>query len=250
VLVDRAGRQQLGPPAGPELRSWLTRWWPLQDAEPGARAEVGRTRDAAWAGLVDRAARGSTLLAVDYGHIRATRPLWGSLTGYRQGRIVPAVPDGTVNITAHVAVDAVAAAGVAAGAEPAQLIRQQDVLTGQGVLPGRPARTMAHTDPQGYLQGLAEYAQAARLVDPAGLGAFEWLIQHLPHAHSVDSPGHYGRRAGQYAALRAGQGRPVNAVGRSSTEPVGPAGESAEQLRPQTPTPPGPRPRLGGGPQV
>ena len=47
VEVDPAGDERGGGPVGPEDRAWLARWW-----ERGRRAEVGRVRDAAWAGLV------------------------------------------------------------------------------------------------------------------------------------------------------------------------------------------------------
>ncbi|MHB1802948.1 MAG: SAM-dependent methyltransferase, partial [Actinomycetes bacterium] len=51
VLVDPlTGRERLGPPPGSSDAAWLRRWWsPLG---VGDRAEVGRARDAAWAGLV------------------------------------------------------------------------------------------------------------------------------------------------------------------------------------------------------
>src|SRR5262249_62244441 len=78
-----------------------------------SRAEVGAPRDAAWADAVRAVTRGLAL-AVDYGHLANGRPAFGSLTGFRDGRQVPPVPDGSCDLTAHVAIDSVAAAGVAA----------------------------------------------------------------------------------------------------------------------------------------
>ena len=71
----------------------------------GCRVEVGSARDLAWADLVARVRRG-TLLAVDYGHTRGDRPAHGTLTAYRDGALVAPVPDGSCDLTAHVAVDA------------------------------------------------------------------------------------------------------------------------------------------------
>jgi hypothetical protein len=49
-----------------------------------------------------------TALATDYGHGRATRG--ATLTGYREGRLARPAPDGSINLTAHVALDACVAA--------------------------------------------------------------------------------------------------------------------------------------------
>jgi hypothetical protein len=109
VLVDPAtGEEALGEPVTGADSRWLRRWWPL--SVPGARAEIGRSRDQAWAVAVAGLRRGAAL-AVDYGHLAADRPPLGTLTGFRAGREVPPLPDGSCDLTAHVAVDAVAAAG-------------------------------------------------------------------------------------------------------------------------------------------
>ncbi|NEB77546.1 hypothetical protein G3I40_20315, partial [Streptomyces sp. SID14478] len=47
-------------------------------------------------------------VAVDYAHARGTRPPFGTLTGFRAGRETAPVPDGTCDLTAHVALDACA----------------------------------------------------------------------------------------------------------------------------------------------
>ena len=111
VLVDPAtGSERLGPPPDEVEQAWLNRWWPA--GEVGDRAEVGRPRDEAWAAAVGSLRRGLAV-AVDYAHRRDSRPPSGTLTGYRGGRQVPPVPDGSCDITSHVALDACATAGEA-----------------------------------------------------------------------------------------------------------------------------------------
>lgn len=179
VLVDPAtGRETPGGPVtGPDA-AWLDRWWPLAGAAPGRRAEVGAPRDALWAGLAGRCARtprGAVLLAVDYAHTRADRPWEGTLAGYRAGRVVRPVPDGSCDVTAHVALDAVAAAAHAAGAGPGLLTTQRAALRALGVRAGGPAPVGGSG--ADLLAALAARSAAAELVDPAGLGAFSWLLQ-------------------------------------------------------------------------
>lgn len=183
VLVDPVtGIEELGPPATTEDLDWCRRWWPLDEADEGDRVEVGRTRDELWAGLVRRAVAvsgtGAVLLAVDYAHSRSDRPAGGSLTGYRAGRMVPARPDGTVNVTAHVALDAVAAAGEAAGAVETRLTDQRTALlelgTGALAASGPPPATENGAE---LLRRLAERSQVTELLDLGSLGSFGWLLQ-------------------------------------------------------------------------
>lgn len=152
---------------GADDRAWLERWWP-----DGQQVEVGRTRDAAWSSVVGglRAAGGAALL-VDYGHTRADRPAAGSLAAYRAGHAVEprAVPGR--NLTAHVAVDAVAAAGVAAGASTV-LAGRQDV-----VLPTLLPAVAPATDP---LTALATRSRRRALTTDAGWGSHRWLLQEVP----------------------------------------------------------------------
>lgn len=148
------GRERLGPPADAGDLAWCDRWWPLDDAEPGDRREVGSPREAMWHSIVT-GTRDAVLLMVDYGHSLAERPPLGSLSGFRAGRQVVPVPDGTCDITAEVAVDAVAAAGERAGASTLALTSQSVALTDLGVAgPG-----------------------AGDLLDPGSWGAFAWLVQ-------------------------------------------------------------------------
>jgi SAM-dependent MidA family methyltransferase len=180
VHVDPAtGAESLGAPAEAADLTWCERWWPLQGAAPGTRAEVGAARDAAWARLVGRV-RSGVLVAVDYGHTAAGRPTAGTLTGFRRGRQVPPVPDSSCDVTAHVAWEPVRAAGERAAGTAAGLRTQRDALLGLGVSGRRPALELARTDPAGYVAALAACSHAAELLDPAGLGSFGWLEQPVP----------------------------------------------------------------------
>lgn len=179
VMVDLAsGDESHGGDPPTEHLSWLERWWPIR--EPGARAEVGVERDRTWADIVRALQRGAAV-AVDYGHLRREREIGayatGTLTGYRDGYQVVPVPDGSCDLTAHVAIDACASEGLRAGAEASALLRQADLLRSLGMDAQRPPLTLAHTDPQTYVEGLSHASQAAELLDPASLGSFWWLLQ-------------------------------------------------------------------------
>ncbi|GAB3677721.1 SAM-dependent methyltransferase [Angustibacter aerolatus] len=170
IEVDRDGTEHLGRPADAEDVAWCDRWW------PGARVEVGRSRDAAWAALVD-ASPGCVLLAVDYAHDAADRPPHGTLAAYRDGRLTDPVPDGGCDLTAHVALDAVAAAGEAAGATTTVRTTQRSALRTLGVDVRLPDPASASRDPSGYLAALQAASLAGELLHPAGLGGFGWLLQ-------------------------------------------------------------------------
>lgn len=170
------GEERLAGPPTPEDTAWLARWWPLADAEPGDRAEVGRPRDDAWAAAVGSLSAGIAV-AVDYGHERQVRPPFGTLSGYRKGRMVPAVPDGSCDLSAHVAIDACAAAGERAGATATLVTTQRTALRALGVSAARPPLELAESDPQLYLRKLQAAGEGQELLDPAGLGRFHWLVQ-------------------------------------------------------------------------
>ena len=176
VEVDESGVERLGArPAEPDRR-WLDRWWPL--AEVGDRAEVGRPRDEQWAAVIAAMHRG-VAVAIDYSHGRDDRPAGGTLTGYRDGRQVHPVPDGTCDVTSHVALDACAAAGVAAGADETLLTTQRAALRALGLRRGTPAHALATTDPPAYVAALSAAGQVAELTAPDGLGGFGWLVQSV-----------------------------------------------------------------------
>lgn len=175
VHVDPAtGHERIGAPPTAEDSAWLDRWWPV--AEPGLRAEVGRPRCRAWAAVVRRVRRGAAI-AIDYAHRREARPAYGSLAGYRDGRLVPPVPDGSCDITAHVALDACADAGREAGSTGTVLTDQRTALRALGITGGRPRHDLARIDPRGYVAALCAAGEEAELIDPDGLGGFGWLIQ-------------------------------------------------------------------------
>jgi SAM-dependent MidA family methyltransferase len=169
VQVGADGTESLsGEPLDPRDASWLARWWPLDDAPPGARAELGAPRAAAWAAAVAGVERGLAL-AVDYGHFRGARPLFGTLTGFRNGRQVPPVPDGRCDLTVSVALDALDV--------PSQVVLEQRVALGLlGVHGGRPPIALASSDPVAYVRALARAGEAAELTDPAGLGGHHWVM--------------------------------------------------------------------------
>ncbi|MGH3387173.1 MAG: SAM-dependent methyltransferase [Nocardioidaceae bacterium] len=155
------GAERLGAPC---TDPWLGRWWSL--SEPGTRAEVGSSRDAAWSDVVGRLGRG-VAVAMDYGHTRATRPAFGSLTSYQHGREVPAVPDASRDVTAHVAVDSLPADRV---------LDQRQALGLLGISGQRPPLDRAHDDPRGYLRALSAATEAAELTARGGLGDFVWVV--------------------------------------------------------------------------
>ncbi|WP_030260384.1 SAM-dependent methyltransferase [Streptomyces violens] len=174
------GAERLGEPVTGEDAAWLAEWWPTGgdggpmegDGGPGCRAEIGRPRDAAWARAVRTLRRGFAVTA-DYAHLREARPPYGTLTGFRDGREAAPVPDGSRDITAHVALDACAAAG----GTGALLLTQRAALRSLGVDGSRPPLALATTDPAAYLRALSGAGEAAELTDPGGLGAFHWLVQ-------------------------------------------------------------------------
>lgn len=178
VEVRADGTERLAAPVSGADAEWLARWWPLR--EPGARAEIGRPRDEAWAAAVGSLAAGRAV-AVDYAHVRESRPPFGTLTGFRAGREVPAAPDGSCDVTAHVAADACAAAGDGADVVT-DLVTQREALHRLGVSGGRPPLSLATTDPAGYVRALASAGEAAELTARGGLGDFLWLTQRVPPA--------------------------------------------------------------------
>lgn len=165
VEVDPDGEERLTDPvAGTDLH-WLQRNW-LSDATEGDRAEMGTTRDAAYRDLRARIDCG-LLVAVDYGHLRTDRPRWGTLTGYRSGVQCPPYPDGSADITAHVAMDTL---------DADELVRQRTLFDQLGLQPEAPSLALASNDPPAYLRGLADRGSYAQLTAPGGLGDFWWAI--------------------------------------------------------------------------
>ncbi|MEU4470782.1 SAM-dependent methyltransferase [Micromonospora sp. NPDC023888] len=177
VLVDpTSGTESVGEPVSAADHDWLTTWWPSPASHRDHRAEIGRPRDEAWAEAVRAVGRGLAV-TVDYGHLRDSRPTNGTLTGYRGGRQVPPVPDGSSDVTAHVAMDSVASAGAAVARCAYSLVSQREALRALGADGGRPPLSLAGIDPAGYVRALAAASAVAELTDPAGLGGHLWLRQ-------------------------------------------------------------------------
>lgn len=163
LVNSETGEDSLGDPFD---STWLGEWWPI--SEPGERAEVGVTRDIAWADAVARVS--GMAIAIDYGHRREDRPPFGSLRSYVEGRETDVILDGQRDVTAHVAVDSVAAT------VGATIISQREALTSLGMNAARPSLDLASTDPAGYMKALAASGEAAELVARGGLGDFWWIV--------------------------------------------------------------------------
>jgi hypothetical protein len=104
---------------------------------------------------------------IDYGHTVERRPVTGSLAAYRDGRALEPVPGATVNLTAHVAVDAVRAAGEEVGATTA-LYGLQSVVVPELL------QAESHPDP---LVDLDLRSQHAALSSQYVWGSHSWLLQ-------------------------------------------------------------------------
>ncbi len=166
--VDEVGTTRPGDPIEDADAKWLAEWWPIHQV--GERAEIGRPREAKWRELAECIDAG-TVLAIDYGHTRADRPETGTIVGFRDGRGVGPVPDGTCDITAHVAVDAI----------PCDRARtQREALRELGLPIDRPPLARAYRDPTGYAVELARASASARLTDRSGLGAHWWMSTSKP----------------------------------------------------------------------
>ncbi|MFE0453008.1 SAM-dependent methyltransferase [Streptomyces sp. NPDC058914] len=187
VLVREDGAERLGEPVSGADAAWLARWWPLPEEE-GLRAEIGLPRDLAWASAVSRVARGLAV-AVDYAHTSGARPPFGTLTGFREGRETAPVPDGSCDITAHVALDACAEAGAQAqaGADA-----ETGAQAGAGAETGAHAGADAETGAGPGAGGTAGAGTRAGAEAEAGKGA---------GATACTPPG--ARLLSQRAALRA-----------------------------------------------
>lgn len=175
ILVDRDGTESPGDLLSGDHADWLARWWPGS----GGRAESGLTRDRAWTSVINTlSSAGGSALMIDYGHLRDARPVDATLTGYVAGRQVTAHPDRSINLTAHVAVDSVAAAGIRAGATTEFLIDQRTAV--DRLLPddrGAPDDT--------DLLAVLQHRGERRLLHRT-LGDHRWLLQQVPPPRTVE----------------------------------------------------------------
>jgi len=173
VLVDPAtGEESLGAPLSDADRGWAEAHWPMRT--PGDRLEIGLARDEAWAGLVARVGSGM-LLAVDYGHTSSTRPPGGTLTAYASGRLTTPVPDGSCDVTAHVAMDTL---------DADEVRTQREALQALGLTGATPPHALAGSDPLAYVAALERASAEARLLDRHAFGAFWWAVKRV-EAHDV-----------------------------------------------------------------
>ncbi|AXG15207.1 SAM-dependent methyltransferase [Intrasporangium calvum] len=167
LVAPDTGAEQLGGPLEARDDAWVKVHWP--DASPGDRIEVGRARDTAWADLVRRVERG-LVVAIDYGHVVGGRPSQGTLTAYRSGTQTEPVPDGSCDITAHVAMDSLVADVLAT---------QRDVLRSLGVRGATPEHALAQRDPMAYLRALERVSAEAELIRVGGFGDFWWAMKRV-----------------------------------------------------------------------
>lgn len=107
---------------------WMHRWWPPR--RPGMRIEIGLSRDRLWHSLI-RQYPHAIGIVIDYGHTLRERLIgtWdaGTLVGYRDHRVTAPRLDGHTNVTAHVAMDA-----LAAQSDDAHIIRLAEWLGSKG----------------------------------------------------------------------------------------------------------------------
>jgi SAM-dependent MidA family methyltransferase len=168
VVIDESGTERVGPRLEGAQLDWADRWWPH-----GGRAEIGFNRDRAWASLIEVIIRsGGCALMIDYGHLAIARPVHGSLAAYREGRAVDPVPGPNLNLTAHVAVDAVRAAGEQQGAATVHCCLQSEVI------PLLRSRSHPSDDQEpDQLSDLARRSQWAALTSEHVWGSHWWLLQ-------------------------------------------------------------------------
>lgn len=171
VEVNDLGEERLGRAVAADGRDWLRRWWPLPDA--GDRAEIGIPREDAWLAALDCVERG-VAVAVDYAAVPG-RDVMGTLTGYKGGRQIMPVPDGSMDITAHVLFESLVAGASTRDVETV-LMSQREALRGLGMAGRRPTYD---GDVTSYLTDLSRAGDEAELIDPGGLGAFTWLVQAI-----------------------------------------------------------------------
>ncbi|MEU6103296.1 SAM-dependent methyltransferase [Streptomyces flaveolus] len=216
VLVRGDGTERLGEPVGGADAEWLARWWPLP-GEEGLRAEIGLPRDSAWASAVSTLERGLAV-AADYAHTRDTRPPFGTLTGFREGRETAPVPDGSCDITSHVALDACATAGGAGGAGSGAGAgggvegRAGDTGSGAGSTGSHPGATAAGPEAAGRRE-----AQARRDTGATGRDADSTTPRPGATAAGPEDAGpgaaHAGRGTGATGRAAAAPGRDSDGVG-------------------------------------
>jgi hypothetical protein len=92
------------------------------------------------------------------------------MRSYRDGGEVDVLPDGSRDVTAPVAVDAVASR------VGGTVLTQREALARLGVVATRPPLDLATSDPTAYVGALSAATEAAELVADEGLGALSWVV--------------------------------------------------------------------------
>ncbi len=98
------------------------------------------------------------------------------------------MPDGSCDLTAHVALDACAAA-TSGVVDLSVLTNQAESLAALGVVARLPDSAQAATDPTAYASALQRASEARELTDLDGLGGFGWLLQLKGVSPAVRAPG-------------------------------------------------------------
>ena len=88
----------------------------------------------------------------------------------RTGSLVAPVPDGSCDLTAHVAVDSL---------EHHEVSTQRAALRALGFDATTPAHELAGTDPAAYLAALSTASTVGALTAPDGLGGFHWVLRRV-----------------------------------------------------------------------
>ena len=158
--------------------AWIQRWH-AEHLMPGThqRFESGHLRDIAWAHVVRQCAKG-IVVGIDYAVDEQSESPQPTLVGFRDGHPCGAVPNGSMNITAHVHLTACAAAALESGANCTQATAHGvvDQATALHTLAGVDQRHAASVDPW---DALATRAQRNELTDTQGLGRHKWLAHGI-----------------------------------------------------------------------
>ena len=172
LAVDLAGDEVVDGPVEPSDARWLQRW--AGDARLADRVEIGRPRDEIAVALASHLTCGR-LIIIDYATSADQRRRLhpdGTLTGYRNGHQCRPRPDGTMNLTAHVAIDSVVEAlssvghvrlGTVADAADRHLVESHGSSAGPDGGHGPPVLPFA------------ERMRWARVRDRGSWGGFAWL---------------------------------------------------------------------------
>ncbi len=169
------GDTRLGEPVSGAELAWLERWVAQTEVTEARVVEMGLSRDQALVDLIDRVEHG-LVVAVDYGYRTRDLPAEGTLTGYRAGRAMTPVPDGSMDLTAHVHIDSLVQA---AGRRDGVVItsgRQHQMLDDLLGPPQMPAHDTARSQPAAYLTALAQHNADRVLRERGGFGGFWWVL--------------------------------------------------------------------------